>query len=154
MKLRKIALLLLVFSLIFPLSAQEVPPPTFFSENGVINAKIIVGSTAAASDVVAATEMAVFLSTKSYATKQIELEPEVHVSLHEGISSCNMTIDRPDTLDTLWFYDVPPWGTGDQDFQPWEAHEEIRVVPYDFPEENLGIFQPDGIMELLGAEQT
>lgn len=151
----KALLIILVCAVVFTSSAQEnLPPFSFFVDEGEPNTVIIVGSAAAASDVVAATELAVFISSQTYIEQHIELEPEIYISKHESINPGEMVIENPDTLQTLWYFDQYPWGNQNGEFDPWETHEEIRIQPEDIPEIENGILQPDGLIEFLGTEQN
>jgi hypothetical protein len=154
--MKKIGIFLVLFCLLTSVVTAdgELPPLSFFVDEGSPNCSILVGKEAAALDVISATELAVFISSKAYETTEIEIQPEQYRSEHAGIEPGTMVIDTPETLPTLWYQDVHPWGDMDQQFDPWETHEEIRVQPVDFPELTSGTLQPDGLLEFLGIEQN
>jgi len=155
MRTKKLGVLLAITVLITALvGAQDAPPLSFFVEEGQIRSVIVVGSQAAAQDVASATTLAVFLGSQTYTETSVQVNPEICISEHEDVPTGTTIYDDPLTLKSLWYQDTLPWGDLDGDFDPWETHEEIRITPSDITELNNGALTPDGILEILGMEQT
>ena len=88
--------------ILFPVlaGAQAVAPPlSFFAEDGGLNCHIIVGSKAAAQDVVCATQLAAFLGTLLYEVQETTIESELYISEHEDIPPGMIVYDNPMTLE-------------------------------------------------------
>jgi hypothetical protein len=129
----------------------SIPPPEFFvnPDTGESNVVIVVGSQAASEDVKAATLLATYIQKEQ---NEVHFFKAVHTNIHvlQNISIEDQegrgftTVDVPDasayatqdttpityTLSSLWYFDDTThhfWGNGDDQFQPWETHEEIQI---------------------------
>jgi len=157
MKIRKIGAvvagaLMLGSTLCAAVAASDVPSKDFLiTSDGKPAAMIVVGESAAATDVVAASLLAAKIGSLAVKTEVVNLPASRYAAKHDNIGPGQTVVDVPDateydnaywwtppgtasaqsyTLSSLWWYDDRDhalYGNGDGKFDPWETHEEIQV---------------------------